>query len=562
MPKYFVNKETFIESTKIIEKRMNLFYDVIEETPKNFELFKVCKVNFDDRDLLNMSYILSRNNPNLTDEEFKNEVKKMLDAFSPKFNKEELKKYKEDLLKINEEEYKNNLDNISLAKEKAAEYEKVAYHSLTRLNDLKKKADPNFIKERYQNILNILNKEDFNESDLLKISNDYNLAKKYIDQIKETKYKSVCLSAKNYLDDLTNLQIEVSENIDKYDTNKLEDCYTLVSAGFMCQTFSTKYEEFETYYEAKINSIEEADKAEKYYATSMDVEKNIGIDFIELGYDSQKFSKLTLGNLGIALAGEKNKVLKWQNEAAYKIARTKVDGKIELDLHESNYSILKQVKKALKNVNNKKNISKIRSCIKDTIGEELDNLFPLGSRDLKLSRKLDTKLFDNIFIDGVPLSNIEPLKSMDKNNRNYNLIANAMFLKYSLEGNKYLATTKFNNYANKLDVKIVPIHINHNKDGYLKSRNFLYRLFFSKMDVQKHFDNKMKYNKEQISKFNQDIKLNTNKYVEKYSEIYTKESSKNPVFESKLLDSLKEKRTESNEKEVNIKKEVKQEKKI
>ncbi len=533
MPKYFKNKKAFDEATKLIEKRAELFRSLVtkemEEAFNNILTEKGTTSTLDDRDLLNMSYMLALDNPLMSDRAFEELALQMIDVFTPKTTSEELEIHKNKLIEEAKLNYENKLANIDKKKEEYEKYKKVEHLNKTKLEWLKNDSDINYIENEYKEILEKLNKKDFTINDLYTISSDYNFARNYIENLNRYNFKKISKTCAPYLDMLSNVRIFMSQNGQNLDFNKTEDCYKMISYGYLAQTFEIKSKEFKSYFTKDLNTLEACKEYERIDTKSSKVLYEIGRDFVELKFNANdpKYTTLTLGNFNQALCETPQGRL--DNEDYYNIVTSESDGKIELNLREDSYKLLSDIKKYLKNPDSPK-FEELPNKIYNAIANSVNSLIVQGSSDQIVSRNVNLEIEDKIYIDGKALSSLEPLKNLKSRDNQYHSLAKALLIKNILEGKHYIALSKFYEVKGKVVTDIVPIHVNHNKEAYLESRNFLYRFFHKRMNVQKYFDKKSSFKQEKIDLFNKEIIKNNLNVDSENKEYLTRKADEHKKF--------------------------------
>lgn len=533
MPKYFKNKKAFDQATKLIEKRANLFRSLVtkemEEAFNNILTEKGATSTFDDRDLLNMSYMLALDNPLMSDRAFEEMALQMIDAFIPKTTSEELEIHKNKLIEEAKLNYEKKLANIDKKKEEYEKYKKVEHLNKTKLEWLKNDSDINYIENEYKEIIEKLNKKDFTLNDLYTVSSDYNFGRNYIENLNRLNFKKISKTCAPYLDMLSNVRIFMSQNGQNLDFNKTEDCYKMISYGYLAQTFEIKSKEFKTYFAKDLHTLEDYKEYERIDTKSSKVLYEIGRDFVELKFNANdpKYTTLTLGNFNQPLCETPQG--RRDNEEYYDIVTSEDDGKVELNLREDSYKLLSDIKKYLKNPNSSK-FKKLPDKIYNCVANSVNSLIVQGSADQIVSRNVNLEIEDKIYIDGKALSSLEPLKNLKTRDNQYHSLAKGLLIKNILEGNHYIALSKFYEVKGKVVTDIVPIHVNHNKEAYLESRNFLYRFFHKHMDVQKYFDNKSSFKQEKIELFNKEIIKNNLSVDSKNKEYLTQKADEHKKF--------------------------------
>ncbi len=524
MPKYFNNPETFKKATDIIKKRHELYYDVYDKvvTHKEFDNIETSNKNFDKRDLLNMSYLISLNKPDITDEEYKAEVEKLLRAFMPTYTKEELAKIKEDLKEEAKKAYEDKLAHIEDKKKKAEEYAKTDYYIPERLNKLLNETKPEYLKNQLDEALAYLDKDEFNYEDIFDFNKKFSIAGKYVGSIRRNNYLRILKTAGPYIDNLDNLKLEVINNLNNYDTNKLDDCYKLIAFSYQAQTSEVKAQEFKTYLEKSYKSIEEFKKIEAINVKICKINVDMCHDYIDYDFHMNDYTKISMGNYSQALQSRSAKVGKL-DEALSKIASSKYDGKIEFDMPSEAYEVRSKTESYFKN-HNEGILEKQGSTLKDTFGGLISEFATRGTTDIEVQRTAKIELIDRIYIDGKALSAQDELKDEPKD-RDFSKKAYMLLAKKMFEGNHYIAATRYTNFKGKASMDIIPVHVNHDKDAYLKSKGFFFRLFHPFINVQKRFDDRFKVSEDNVAKYNDMIKEDFKHIKTAFEENYEAELS-------------------------------------
>lgn len=496
MPKYLNNKENFLKTVELIKKRQQIINKYFKDYDPIFLNITCCNKELDTRDFINMSYALCINNPQMEDSLFEEEVKKLKDAFTPKFTKEELEAKRKKFNELNEAKYKSDLEHIEENKNKALEYEASKLtkpHSFfkQKLKDLQDLANKDLIEERYKKAQEILNKEEFSELDLYKLNEEYGLGKDYIENLKKDNFIKISNKALPYVLDLKKFRQDMVENINSLNPDSLSDTYKMVSFALLCQTNSVKGKEFKVQLDNQLKSIENFKKDEELNVKAEVIQNEIGSDFVEYNFNANDVSSLTLGNALVARENNERQIR--VNRSIDKVNKTYFEGKIEFELQKEDYDLSKKLNKYLKNVYDFKQADNLRKMVSRGFGTIAENLANRTLSDIHTRDKLHQSWPDTTFIDGKPLTEIEPLKGFlasgnEEIGRYHLTIASAILLKSMIEGKHRITTTRYSYFKGELNTEIIPIHVNHDKDAYLASKNRFYRFFHKYMNVQKHFD--------------------------------------------------------------------------
>ena len=507
MPKYKFkyittnkNLET-IKSTLLV--KLSTYNQIMTE--KRIAMFDLIQSNtsyIDNRDFLNISYLLNIDKPLETGLSYTESVINMIEDFTPKFSDKELFDLKKSLQDEVNRKYQNN------------EFDK----------------DENTNLAKYYDTLSDFSKDKMSFEDLCFISVKHKLTTPLFKDACKDAFNRIQTKATYYLDLLDNFEKEVVNNINNYKKDGLFDNYKLVVFALLEQTITTKKKEFKNYYDSKINSLETKVEEEDIHLLSDSIHYDVAKDLTNYKFNLNQLSKLTLGALSLIGCEQYDSDLPWQNEQRFKIQSSLIKGRVELDMHESNYSLNKIGLRYLSDLNHnsnnpltKKEREYFEEKMQNTLANQISNFLISEMSDERISTYLGVFGYNKIYIDGVRITEIEPLKTFIKNDKTNTRVqqfaASSILLNAIVEGNHYITTLRFNEYNNKLVTDIVPIHINHNKSGYMQTQNIFKRIFSFLFNVQKNYDNKEIKDENIINNYNNMIRENIKSFERKYDEL-------------------------------------------
>ncbi len=533
MPKYVFNKDNLKEVEKLIKRRIDIYdkyFSKIALVHKNMITFDGKSI--DVRDFLNMSYVLAYKNPLMSDLEFEEEVKKFHDAITPKMTKEELEFHRKTLIQYNKMAREENLKNLAKYKKEADDYEASQYDkngnkiagviNTAKLAHLREKSNPEGVEKIFNEVNDILNKEDFSEADFYEVALSNSLSKEYLSDVSKNNFVKMCKTGYQYIEMLDNFRTDMIQNIDSMDSNKMEDTYKMVVFGLLSQTYKVKSLEFKGIIERDAKTLDKFKYKEIIDKKGFDIIEDILEDCMGLGFKPNGVSSLTVVSAGADK--KKSELDKEIATKARKITNTWTTGKVEFELLKSDYELVKEADKYLKNLNNRQ----IAKKFTDKVGNSFSGLFNalknVTLSDANSRPRVAGELYQTIFIDGKPLEQIEPLKTYSKNvkagsplNGHKTAISEAILLKSLLEGGHHITCVRFTEFRNKLYTDIIPIHVNVNQKDYMASKSKWYRFWHGKRDIQAYLDKKTdSISKAKIEEFNK----STKSYLDSYSKEY------------------------------------------
>ena len=533
MPKYVFNKDNLKEVEKLIQRRIDIYdkyFPKIALVHKNMITFD--EKSIDVRDFLNMSYVLAYKNPLMSDLEFEEEVKKFHDAITPKMTKEELEFHRKTLIQYNKMAREENLKNLAKYKKEADDYEASQYDkngnkiagviNTAKLAHLREKSNLEGVEKIFNEVNDILNKEDFSEADFYEVALSNSLSKEYLSDVSKNNFVKMCKTGYQYIEMLDNFRTDMIQNIDSMDSNKMEDTYKMVVFGLLSQTYKVKSLEFKGIIERDSKTLDKFKYKEIIDKKGFDIIEDILEDCMGLGFKPNGVSSLTVVSAGADK--KKSELDKEIATKARKITNTWTTGKVEFELLKSDYELVKDAEKYLKNLNNRQ----IAKKFTDKVGNSFSGLFNalknVTLSDANSRPRVAGELYQTIFIDGKPLEQIEPLKTYSKNlkegdplNGYKTAISEAILLKSLLEGGHHITCVRFTEFRNKLYTDIIPIHVNVSQKDYMASKSKWYRFWHGKRDIQAYLDKKTdSISKAKIEEFNK----STKSYLDSYSKEY------------------------------------------
>lgn len=533
MPKYVFNKDNLKEVEKLIQRRIDIYdkyFPKIALVHKNMITFD--EKSIDVRDFLNMSYVLAYKNPLMSDLEFEEEVKKFHDAITPKMTKEELEFHRKTLIQYNKMAREENLKNLAKYKKEADDYEASQYDkngnkiagviNTAKLAHLREKSNLEGVEKIFNEVNDILNKEDFSEADFYEVALSNSLSKEYLSDVSKNNFVKMCKTGYQYIEMLDNFRTDMIQNIDSMDSNKMEDTYKMVVFGLLSQTYKVKSLEFKGIIERDSKTLDKFKYKEIIDKKGFDIIEDILEDCMGLGFKPNGVSSLTVVSAGADK--KKSELDKEIATKARKITNTWTTGKVEFELLKSDYELVKDAEKYLKNLNNRQ----IAKKFTDKVGNSFSGLFNalknVTLSDANSRPRVAGELYQTIFIDGKPLEQIEPLKTYSKNLKAGNplngyktAISEAILLKSLLEGGHHITCVRFTEFRNKLYTDIIPIHVNVSQKDYMASKSKWYRFWHGKRDIQAYLDKKTdSISKAKIEEFNK----STKSYLDSYSKEY------------------------------------------
>lgn len=528
MPKYLFNKNNIKEVEKLLTQRQEIYEKYFNQGADVYKHLTTFYGNsIDARDFRNMSYFLACKNPLMSNEEFEEEVKKFHDAVTPTFTKEELEFHRKTLIQIAKIEKEEDLKNIEKYKREAIEYEEQRKKfplstNPAKLKSLQEKADPKSINKKYEDVLNMLNKEDFSESDFYNVVRTYAVGKEYLNEVSKTNFKKLFDKGYKYIEELDNFRSEMLLNIDSMDSNKVEDSYKMVVFGLLSQTYRVKTEEFKGAIDREIKTLDKFKFKEENDNRAHQIIDDINSDCHELGFEPKAFSSLTVSSDGSY--NDNSLVYKEIQTKSRKIVNSMLDGRVEFELLKSDYELVKAAKSYLKNLNSDRLSKAFTSKSNESFKLLAKSLSRVTNTDASARPRAGVEFYQTIFVDGKPLNEIEPLKSYIKNmderddRRVYKApIAEAILLKSMLEGGHHITCAKFTEFRNKLYTEIIPIHVNVNQEDYMASKGRWYRFWHGRRDIQAHLDGKMKkISESKIEEYNKSTKSYLDSYTKEY----------------------------------------------
>lgn len=541
MPKYLFNKNNIKEVEKLLTQRQEIYEKYFNQGADVYKHLTTFYGNsIDARDFRNMAYFLAYKNPLMSNEEFEEEVKKFHDAVTPTFTKDELEFHRKTLIQLAKIEHEEDLKNVEKYKKEALEYEEYGKNypgstNKAKLKGLKDKSDPKNINQKFEECLNMLNKEDFSEADFYNVVRIYAVGKDYLNEVSKTNFKKLFNKGYKYIEELDNFRSEMLLNIDSMDSNKIEDSYKMVVFGLLSQTYRVKGQEFKGAIDREIKTLDKFKFKEENDNRAHQIIDDINSDCHELGFDPKAFSSLTVSSDG-SYSDKSLEYIEIQTKSR-KIVNSMLDGRVEFELLKSDYELVKKAKKYLKNLNNPNLAKAFTTKSNDSFKLLAKSLSRVTETDTSARPRAGVEFYQTIFVDGKPLHEIEPLKSyiqnMDERDDRtvYKApIAEAILLKSMLEGGHHITCARFTEFRNKLYTDIVPIHVNVNQNDYMQSKGRWYRFWHGKRDIQAHLDEKMqKISKSKIEEYN--------KITKSYLDSYTKEYYSNTiVIQSKSND--------------------------
>ena len=533
MPKYVFNKDNLKEVEKLIKRRIDIYdkyFSKIALVHKNMITFDGKSI--DVRDFLNMSYVLAYKNPLMSDLEFEEEVKKFHDAITPKMTKEELEFHRKTLIQYNKIAREENLKNLAKYKKEADDYEASQYDkngnkiagviNTAKLAHLREKSNPEGVEKIFNEVNDILNKEDFSEADFYEVALSNSLSKEYLSDVSKNNFVKMCKTGYQYMEMLDNFRTDMIQNIDSMDSNKMEDTYKMVVFGLLSQTYKVKSLEFKGIIERDAKTLDKFKYKEIIDKKGFDIIEDILEDCMGLGFKPNGVSSLTVVSAGADK--KKSELDKEIATKARKITNTWTTGKVEFELLKSDYELVKEADKYLKNLNNRQIAKKFTDKVGNSFSGVFNALKNVTLSDANSRPRVAGELYQTIFIDGKPLEQIEPLKTYSKNVKAGNplngyktAISEAILLKSLLEGGHHITCVRFTEFRNKLYTDIIPIHVNVNQKDYMASKSKWYRFWHGKRDIQAYLDKKTdSISKAKIEEFNK----STKSYLDSYSKEY------------------------------------------
>ena len=533
MPKYVFNKDNLKEVEKLIKRRIDIYdkyFSKIALVHKNMITFDGKSI--DVRDFLNMSYVLAYKNPLMSDLEFEEEVKKFHDAITPKMTKEELEFHRKTLIQYNKMAREENLKNLAKYKKEADDYEASQYDkngnkiagviNTAKLAHLREKSNPEGVEKIFNEVNDILNKEDFSEADFYEVALSNSLSKEYLSDVSKNNFVKMCKTGYQYMEMLDNFRTDMIQNIDSMDSNKMEDTYKMVVFGLLSQTYKVKSLEFKGIIERDAKTLDKFKYKEIIDKKGFDIIEDILEDCMGLGFKPNGVSSLTVVSAGADK--KKSELDKEIATKARKITNTWTTGKVEFELLKSDYELVKEADKYLKNLNNRQIGQKFTDKVGNSFSGVFNALKNVTLSDANSRPRVAGELYQTIFIDGKPLEQIEPLKTYSKNVKAGNplngyktAISEAILLKSLLEGGHHITCVRFTEFRNKLYTDIIPIHVNVNQKDYMASKSKWYRFWHGKRDIQAYLDKKTdSISKAKIEEFNK----STKSYLDSYSKEY------------------------------------------
>lgn len=533
MPKYVFNKDNLKEVEKLIKRRIDIYdkyFSKIALVHKNMITFDGKSI--DVRDFLNMSYVLAYKNPLMSDLEFEEEVKKFHDAITPKMTKEELEFHRKTLIQYNKIAREENLKNLAKYKKEADDYEASQYDkngnkiagviNTAKLAHLREKSNPEGVEKIFNEVNDILNKEDFSEADFYEVALSNSLSKEYLSDVSKNNFVKMCKTGYQYMEMLDNFRTDMIQNIDSMDSNKMEDTYKMVVFGLLSQTYKVKSLEFKGIIERDAKTLDKFKYKEIIDKKGFDIIEDILEDCMGLGFKPNGVSSLTVVSAGADK--KKSELDKEIATKARKITNTWTTGKVEFELLKSDYELVKEADKYLKNLNNRQIAKKFTDKVGNSFSGVFNALKNVTLSDANSRPRVAGELYQTIFIDGKPLEQIEPLKTYSKNVKAGNplngyktAISEAILLKSLLEGGHHITCVRFTEFRNKLYTDIIPIHVNVSQKDYMASKSKWYRFWHGKRDIQAYLDKKTdSISKAKIEEFNK----STKSYLDSYSKEY------------------------------------------
>ena len=533
MPKYVFNKDNLKEVEKLIKRRIDIYdkyFSKIALVHKNMITFDGKSI--DVRDFLNMSYVLAYKNPLMSDLEFEEEVKKFHDAITPKMTKEELEFHRKTLIQYNKIAREENLKNLAKYKKEADDYEASQYDkngnkiagviNTAKLAHLREKSNPEGVEKIFNEVNDILNKEDFSEADFYEVALSNSLSKEYLSDVSKNNFVKMCKTGYQYMEMLDNFRTDMIQNIDSMDSNKMEDTYKMVVFGLLSQTYKVKSLEFKGIIERDAKTLDKFKYKEIIDKKGFDIIEDILEDCMGLGFKPNGVSSLTVVSAGADK--KKSELDKEIATKARKITNTWTTGKVEFELLKSDYELVKEADKYLKNLNNRQIGKKFTDKVGNSFSGVFNALKNVTLSDANSRPRVAGELYQTIFIDGKPLEQIEPLKTYSKNVKAGNplngyktAISEAILLKSLLEGGHHITCVRFTEFRNKLYTDIIPIHVNVSQKDYMASKSKWYRFWHGKRDIQAYLDKKTdSISKAKIEEFNK----STKSYLDSYSKEY------------------------------------------
>lgn len=546
MPKYVFNKNNLNEVEKLIRRRIDIYdkyFGKVALVHKNMISFD--GKNIDVRDFLNMSYVLAYKNPLMSDLEFEEEVKKFHDAITPKMTREELEFHRKTLIQYNKMAREENLKNLAKYKKEADDYEASQYDkngnkiagviNTAKLAHLREKSKPEGVEKIFNEVNAVLEKEDFSEADFYEVALSNSLSKEYVRDVCKNNFVKLCKNGYQYIEMLDNFRTDMIQNIDSYDSNKMEDTYKMVVFSLLSQTYKVKTEEFRGIIERDSKTLDKFKYKEIIDKKGFDIIDDILEDCMGLGFKPNGLSSLTVVSAGADK--KKSELEKEITTKARKITNTWTSGKVEFELLKSDYELVKEADKYLKNLNNRQIAKKFTDKVNDSFSGLVKALRNVTLSDANARPRVGVEPYQTIFIDGKPLNQIEPLKTYCKNvkvgnplNSYKSAISDAILLKSLLEGGHHITCVRFTEFRNKLYTDIIPIHVNVSQKDYMASKSKWYRFWHGKRDIQAHLDKKTdSISKAKIAEFDK----STKSYLESYSKDYY---SNNLIVEGTQLD--------------------------
>ena len=543
---------------EILTKKYKWYKEIV--TSDVVQMFHQCyseRGDIDSRDFVIMSYAYNMDNPDLTEEEYKEHLRNLISAFTPRLSFDELDDIKQSIRDRAEIEREEQLERVGHVEEIAEAYRK-EHGKDDKYESMLKYSTEKSIEDRYNNILKELENDNLDFTGLVSIANKYHVEKTNIPAYAKLHYKDTIENARDYLDFLDDFKEEMVDTYKELDPLSLKDNYKCIMFGMMTQTFAIKRDEFKTYYDSKYKNVDDKTKHESIHIKTDLPQYIIAKDMRQYDFNAQAYSDLTLGSEGLVRTFELDPLLEWQHLEKMKVQASICDGAMNFTLDDNFYNIQKNAKRYLETFKNPRD--QVNPLIGDDLKDyrtDLQNTFATQVANTTLTETSDSKVtgvfimspYEKFFIDGVQIKELEPLKSyIEKHHDDSKTImelTNTLLMNAVMEGNHYISYIRFKEYKDQFGYDIIPVKFIHNKEAYVASKSGWWSKLWARLtNVSK------KYEKLRVKDQNV-IKRCDNKIKETMSKLEVK------YYERKAeLDEAARKNAAQNQFEINVKQDL------